>query len=245
MITTVAFDADDTLWHNERIFIDAREKLKRILSRYKAAEWVENILDETESRNIAHYGFGVKAFTLSMIETACELSDNKVTGSEVAEIIGLAKEMIASPINLLPKVEQTIHQLSHEFRLVLITKGDLFDQETKLARSGLGDLFDIVEVVAKKDPETYRRILSKHNIKPNEFVMIGNSMRSDIMPVVETGGKAIHIAYETEWILDAITEEEKQRLDFVSLESICQVPDWIKNENADKTSVATGTFATV
>jgi putative hydrolase of the HAD superfamily len=245
MITTVAFDADDTLWHNERIFIDAREKLKRILSRYKAAEWVENVLDETESRNIAHYGFGVKAFTLSMIETACELSDNKVTGSEITEIIGLAKEMIASPIKLLPEVEQTIHQLSHEFRLVLITKGDLFDQETKLARSGLGDFFDIVEVVAKKDQETYRRIFSKHKIEPSEFVMIGNSMSSDIKPVVEIGGRAIHIAYETEWILDAISDEEKLQLDFVSLESMRQVPDWIKAENGNNTSVAIGNAGSV
>jgi putative hydrolase of the HAD superfamily len=227
MITTIAFDADDTLWHNERIFLDAKEKLFSLLSNYHDADWINQRLDETESRNIRHFGYGIKAFTLSMIETSCELSEGRITGLEVIEIIGFARTMLASPIDLLDGVKETTHELSHEYRLMLITKGDLFDQETKLARSGLGDYFEIVEVVANKDKATYEKLLLRHKIDVNEFLMIGNSLRSDILPVLECGGKAVHIPYETEWFHEAVSDDELVGKDFITLENIGDLPDLI------------------
>jgi putative hydrolase of the HAD superfamily len=228
MITTIAFDADDTLWHNERIFLEAKDKLKTLLSNYHDADWIEKHLDETESHNIHHFGYGVKAFTLSMIETACQLSEGRITGSEILEIIGFARTMLATPITLLDGVKDTIHKLSHKYHLILITKGDLFDQETKLARSGLGDYFKIVEVVANKNKSTYEKIFLQHEIDVNEFVMVGNSLRSDILPVLECGGKAVHIPYETEWFHEAVSNDELQGKEFTTLNKIDDLCDWLK-----------------
>jgi putative hydrolase of the HAD superfamily len=229
MITAIAFDADDALWHNERIFLEAKDKLKTLLCNYRDADWIEKHLDETESHNIKHFGYGIKAFTLSMIETACELSGGKISGSEILEIIGFARAMLATPIDLLGGVSETISELSREYRLILITKGDLFDQETKLARSGLGDYFDIVEVVANKDKTTYEKLLLRHKINVAEFVMIGNSLRSDILPVLEIGGKAVHIPYETEWFHEAVSAAELRGKKFTTLAEISDLKDWLKN----------------
>ncbi len=232
MITNIAFDADDTLWHNERIFLSTREKYKALLAKYHDIEWIDQRLDETESRNIQHFGYGIKGFTLSMIETACELSEGRINGLETLQIINFAREMLASPIEILEGVRETIHDLSKQYRLMLITKGDLFDQESKLARSGLGDYFKVVEIVSEKRASTYQDILSKHQINPIEFVMIGNSIRSDILPVIEIGSQAIHIPYETEWFRDRVSEEELTTKDFVSLEKISDVGDWLKKFTA-------------
>lgn len=224
MITTIAFDADDTLWHNERVFISTREKYARLLQNYHPEDWVNERLDVTESRNIPHFGYGIKAFTLSMIETAYELTEGRISGAEVMEIIGYGREMLAMPIDVLPGVSETIETLAPDYRLMLITKGDLFDQEEKLARSGLGDHFNAVEIVSKKDRATYENILTRHSISPTEFVMIGNAMRSDILPVVEIGATAIHIPYETEWFHEAVSEEELKGKEFVRVENIRDVP---------------------
>jgi putative hydrolase of the HAD superfamily len=230
MITTIAFDADDTLWHNERIFLDAKDKLKTLLSKYQDSDSIDRLLDETETHNIKHFGYGVKAFTLSMIETACQLSDGKINGLEILEIITFARTMLATPITLLDGVETTIHDLQGKYRIMLITKGDLFDQETKLARSGLGDYFDIVEVVANKDRSTYEKLLLRHKIDANKFVMVGNSLRSDILPVLEVGGKAVHIAYETEWFHESVTDEELHGKEFTTLDKISDLGDWLKSK---------------
>jgi putative hydrolase of the HAD superfamily len=230
MITTIAFDADDTLWHNERIFLDAKDKLKTLLSKYQDSDSIDRLLDETETHNIKHFGYGVKAFTLSMIETACQLSDGKINGLEILEIITFARTMLATPITLLDGVETTIHDLQGKYRIMLITKGDLFDQETKLARSGLGDYFDIVEVVANKDRSTYEKLLLRHKIDANKFVMVGNSLRSDILPVLEVGGKAVHIAYETEWFHESVTDEELHGKVFTTLDNLSDLGDWLKSK---------------
>jgi putative hydrolase of the HAD superfamily len=227
MITTIAFDADDTLWHNERIFLESKEKLKSLLAKYHDENWIEAHLDETESKNIGHFGYGIKAFTLSMIETACELSEGRITGLEIQQIVNIAREMLASPIELLESVKETIHELSPKYRLILITKGDLFDQETKLARSGLGEYFDIVEIVAKKDKATYEKLFARHKINPIELVMIGNSLKSDILPVLECGAKAVHIKYETEWFHEKVTDEELQGKEFISIDKMCELKDWL------------------
>jgi putative hydrolase of the HAD superfamily len=227
MITTIAFDADDTLWHNEPIFLDAKDKLKSLLSNYHDSAWIEKHLDATESHNIKHFGYGVKAFTLSMIETACQLSEGRITGSEILEIIGFARAMLATPIDLLDGVKETILGLQGKYRILLITKGDLFDQETKLARSGLGDYFEIVEVVANKDKLTYEKLLLRHKINPKEFVMVGNSLKSDILPVLEVGGKAVHIPYETEWFHEAVSDEELRGKVFTTINKLSDLSDWL------------------
>ena len=232
MITTIAFDADDTLWHNERIFLSTREKYKSLLAKYHDIEWIDQRLDETESRNIEHFGYGIKGFTLSMIETACELSEGRINGLETLQIINFAREMLASPIEILAGARETIHALSKQYRLILITKGDLFDQESKLARSGLGDYFKAVEIVSEKKAAIYEAILSKHNIDPVEFIMIGNSIRSDVLPVLEIGSRAIHIPYETEWFRDRVSDEELESKDFARLQKIGDLHDWLKNFTA-------------
>jgi putative hydrolase of the HAD superfamily len=228
MITTIAFDADDTLWHNERIFLDTKVKLKSLLAKYQDETWIDKHLDEVETYNIQHFGYGVKAFTLSMIETACELSEGRITGKEINEIIGFARIMLASPIELLEGVSDAIQDLQDKYRIMLITKGDLFDQETKLARSGLGGYFDIVEIVANKDKSIYEKLLSRHKIDANEFVMVGNSLRSDILPVVECGGKAVHIPYETEWFHEAVSAKELRGKKFAKLDKISDLGEWLK-----------------
>lgn len=231
MITTIAFDADDTLWHNERIFLSAKEKYSRMLSNYHAREWIEERLDAAEARNIKHFGYGVKGFTLSMIETAVELTEGRVKGSEIKDIIGFAREMLSAPIEILDGVPEAVAELHGSFRLLVITKGDLFDQEAKVARSGLGDFFDDVEVVSSKSVEAYGRITARHGITPEEFVMVGNSLRSDILPVVELGGYAVHVPYETEWFHEKVEEHELAGKEFASVESLRRLPQLVLGLN--------------
>lgn len=231
MITTIAFDADDTLWHNERIFLSTKDKFTALLGEFHDKIYIERHLDATETKNIKHFGYGVKGFTLSMIETACELTEGRITGDKIKDIISFAKDMLASPIEVLDGVEDTIKALSAEYRLICITKGDLLDQETKLARSGLGEYFDALEIVPRKVPETYEAILKRHNISKEEFVMVGNSLRSDILPVVEIGAKAVFIPYESEWFHEAVSDEELQGKIFTTLENIGELSDWVSKMN--------------
>lgn len=231
MITTIAFDADDTLWHNERIFLSTKDKFTELLSEFHDKIYIERHLDATETKNIKHFGYGVKGFTLSMIETACELTEGRITGDKIKDIITFAKDMLASPIEVLDGVEDTIKTLSGEFRLMCITKGDLLDQETKLARSGLGEYFDALEIVPRKTAETYETILKRHKIDKNEFVMVGNSLRSDILPVIEIGAKAVFIPYESEWFHEAVSAEELKGKIFTKLDNISALSDWIAKQS--------------
>jgi putative hydrolase of the HAD superfamily len=233
MITTIAFDADDTLWHNERIFLAAKEKYSRLLQGYHDRDWVEQRLDEAESRNIMHFGYGIKGFTLSMIETACELTEGRVTGAEIREIIGFAREMLAAPIEVLDGVHETIQALAPNYSLMVITKGDLFDQEAKLARSGLGDYFDRIEIVSKKVKTTYGEILDRNSVLPDEFLMVGNSLRSDILPVLEVGAMAVYVPYETEWFHEKVSDEDLREKNFTTLASVAELPGWIARVSLD------------
>ncbi len=229
-IKCVGLDADDTLWHNEVHFLETRSKFKKLLSQYHEPEWVEDHLDETEARNIKHFGYGIKGFTLSMVETAIELSDGKVTGSEIATILEFGKDMINSPLEIFDDAKEVVKSLSEGYKLLLITKGDLFDQELKIARSGLADYFSDVEIVSEKTRQVYKGILEKNKISPAEFVMVGNSMRSDILPVVEIGGIAVHIPSSSEWKLDAISEKELEGKTFETIESLSILPEWLYNK---------------
>jgi putative hydrolase of the HAD superfamily len=228
MITTIAFDADDTLWHNERLFISIKDRYKSLLAEYHDGEWIEQRLDDAETRNIQHFGYGIKGFTLSMIETACELTEGRVTGDKILQIIDFAREMIAAPIDVLEGVKETIEALAADYRLIIVTKGDLMDQEAKLARSGLGDYFNAFEIVPRKDRGIYKYILRRHGIQPEEFVMVGNSLKSDILPVLEIGATAVHVPYETEWFHERVSEEELKGKDFVRLNNIGELPDWLR-----------------
>ncbi|MEZ5428283.1 MAG: HAD family hydrolase [Pyrinomonadaceae bacterium] len=219
-IKFIAFDADDTLWHNESLFTLTQDKFKQLLLPYHTEEWIGQKLYETETRNIEHFGYGVKGFTLSMIETAIELSEGRIGGDEIAQIIGFSKEMLRSPVEVFDGVEETIQRLSQTHRLLIITKGDLFDQESKIARSGLDRYFSHVEVVATKTAETYEKILSRQNIPRENFMMVGNSLKSDVLPVTMLGGTAVHIPYATTWAHEEVGAEELDGHDFIRLEDI-------------------------
>lgn len=231
MIRTIAFDADDTLWHNERVFLDAKDKYTSLLARYHGPDWIEERLDRTEARNIRHFGYGVKGFTLSMIETAVELTEGRVTGNEVREIISIARQMLEAPIDILPGVTETVEELSSEYRLMVITKGDLFDQEAKVARSGLGGYFEEVEIVSKKTPEVYGKITERHGIRLDEFVMVGNSLRSDIIPVLDLGSTAVHVPYETEWFHERVEEDVLRRYRIEQIDRIDELPGWLREQS--------------
>ena len=199
MITTVGFDADDTLWHNETIFASTHERLRELLARYHEGAVVERALFATEMRNLERYGYGIKSFSLSAIETALELSGGQLRGEEVQAIIRLTHEMLDHPVEVLPGVPEAVAAAAQAHRLLLITKGDLRDQERKVEKSGLAAHFQAIEVVSEKDPPTYQRILRRHGVAPREFLMVGNSIKSDILPVLELGGVAAHVPYPLTW----------------------------------------------
>ena len=198
MFDVIGFDADDTLWHNESIFTITQEKFREILHSHNT-ELVNQTLSSTQIKNLKLFGYGIKGFILSMVETSVELTNGEIKGNEIQKIIDFGREMLANPIELLPHVQEIIEDLSRKYRLLLITKGDLIDQETKIARSGLAEYFTGVEIVSDKNSETYEKILSRHEITASRFIMIGNSMRSDIVPIVQIGGQAVHIPYYSTW----------------------------------------------
>ena len=195
MIETLAFDADDTLWHTESLFHQTQQRLSAILDRYAPHAVVEARLTETERRNLQLFGFGVKGFILSMVETAIEISGRQVTAGEIHEIMMMGKAMLDAPLDLLEGVEAVLDELAGKYRLLLITKGDLLDQRNKIDKSGLAHRFERVEIVANKDVATYRALFSAHGVDAARTVMIGNSIPSDILPILEIGGHAVHIPY--------------------------------------------------
>ena len=219
-IRVVGLDGDDTLWHNETRFNLTQNELQELLHRHVRDADVHAHLAETEMKNLGIYGYGVKAFTLSMIETAIQLTEGKIPASDLEVILGWGKRMLMEPTELLDGVEVALRELNRRYDLLLITKGDLFDQESKLARSGLAELFSGVEIVSEKNADSYRAILKRRGIKKEEFVMVGNSLRSDIAPVVELGARAVHIPYEVTWHHEQVPEESLPKSGWDRLESI-------------------------
>lgn len=220
----IAFDADDTLWHNERLYIDAQAKFAQLLSQYHKPEWVSERLYQTETRNIQHFGYGIKAFALSMIETAVELTEGRISGRDIQSVIDLAKGMLTAKVELLDHVRETISQIANKYHLMLITKGDLLDQETKIARSGLQGYFQYVEVVSHKTRESYERLLKRYSLAPERFMMVGNSLKSDILPILELGGNAVYIPYELTWIHEIANTPAEGHPGFYPLEHMGQLP---------------------
>lgn len=205
----IAFDADDTLWPNQPYFDDVEAQFYAILARCGDAATLGPQLYAVQRRNMQLFGYGAKSFLLSMIETAIELTGGAVTGAEIQQLIDLGKDLLRFPIAPLPGVVAVLRELRQQgHRLLLLTKGDLFDQESKLARSGLGDFFDHVEVVSEKDEATYRRVLARHGATPDNFVMVGNSLKSDVLPVARLGLRAVHVPYHATWVHEHVPAEQ-------------------------------------
>lgn len=200
-LTTIGFDADDTLWHNERFFKLTQAKFSELLADYADPDHLDERLLAAERRNIGHYGFGIKGFVLSMIETAIEVTEQRVPARVISELLATGQEMLAHPIELLPHVQETVEALADTHHLVLITKGDLLDQERKLAQSGLGDLFDAVEIVSNKTPEVYSRIFAQTGNVDNAM-MVGNSMKSDVLPAIQAGAHGVFVPHDLSWDLE-------------------------------------------
>jgi putative hydrolase of the HAD superfamily len=201
-LSTIAFDADDTLWHNERFFQLTQQRFAELLKDFTEPGNLMARLIEAERRNIQHYGFGVKGFVLSMIETAIEVTEEKVPARVISELLAAGQEMLNHPIDLLPYAEGAVRKAAETHHILLITKGDLLDQERKLAQSGLGDYFDRIEIVSDKNPHTYSRIFGNCMGGADHALMIGNSLKSDIIPALEAGAWAAFTRHEVEWELE-------------------------------------------
>jgi putative hydrolase of the HAD superfamily len=225
----IAFDADDTLWHNEHLYDQTQAGLVDLLGRYgigKAA--IDNTLYQIEGQNIKLYGYGIKSFALSMIEAAVELSGGRIAGQDVLGILNLAKAQLNAPVELLEHVADTVSRLATRHPLMIITKGDLLDQENKLARSGLGEYFKDIEVVSDKTRESYARLFKNHGLDARRIVMVGNSLRSDILPVLELGASTVYVPYPNTWLHEAADVPATGTPGFYELENLGQLPGLIQ-----------------
>ncbi|MCA0044397.1 HAD family hydrolase [Celeribacter litoreus] len=225
-LTTIAFDADDTLWENEQFFRMTQERFADLLKDFTDPDHLSGRLLEAERRNLGHYGFGIKGFVLTMIETAIEVTEERVSASVISELIAAGQDMLRHPIHLLDGVETTIKTLAQDFDILMVTKGDLLDQERKLAQSGLGDLFDGVEVVSAKTQPVYAEIFARHGITPSEAMMVGNSMKSDVIPPIEAGAWGVYVPHNYTWEIEH-AEPPTDHPRFRELPSITVLPDLI------------------
>lgn len=201
-ITTIAFDADDTLWQNEQFFRMTQERFADLLRDFAEPDHLHDRLLAAERRNLGHYGFGIKGFMLSMIETAIEVTEERVPASVIRELLQAGQDMLQHPIHLLPDAREAVEALADRYRILLITKGDLLDQERKLAQSGLGDLFDGVEIVSHKTAAIYDEIFARHGDGAGRAMMVGNSLRSDVIPAIESGAWGIYVPHDLTWALE-------------------------------------------
>lgn len=236
-IEVVAFDGDDTLWHSESHFVDAHQRFCELLGPYvDDTRRIDEQVIATERANLALYGYGSKAFTLSLIETAITLTEGRITSHEISAILDLGKRLLDHPIELLDGVDEVVHQMAGTGRrLIVVTKGDLFHQEAKVAGSGLAELFSRVEIVSEKDVATYRRVMADAEVEPEHFFMIGNSVRSDVLPVVELGGHAAHLPYTYTWEVEMVPGANGADHGYHELTSIRELPDLVETLSAGGT----------
>jgi putative hydrolase of the HAD superfamily len=223
VIDVVALDGDDTLWHSENQFVMTQDRFKELLAGRADPDLLDARLMAHERENLQVFGYGVKGFTLSMIETAIEVTEGRIDTADIQAIIDGAKEMLQHPVELLDGVAETVQALIKDYRVMVITKGDLFHQESKLARSGLVEDLWQVEIVAEKDEASYRRIFERYGLDPATFVMVGNSVKSDILPVLALGGRAVHIEYEMTWEMEH-AEADKAHEGYWELDTIRDLP---------------------
>ena len=227
----IALDADDTLWHNETLYRASRNEFVRLLADVASEDTIVNKLDQIEGRNLEPFGFGIKAYTLSLIETAVELTDGQVSGRTVAQIVQLAHEMVDAPVELLDGVAETLPVLAEHNQLMLLTKGDLLDQERKLRRSGLAQYFSAVEIVSNKNTSGYAAVLQRHNLSAARFMMVGNSLRSDVVPVLELGGSGVFIPFEITWLHESAETPSADKAGFYELKNFSELPNLIEKLN--------------
>ena len=218
----IAFDADDTLWHNEPYFDEAQAKFCELFADYASKQEILQLILSHQVKNLPLYGFGIKAFTLSMIDAALELTNHQISGQGIQKIIDIGRDLLQKPVELLPEVEDVLQQLKGKYKLVVATKGDLKDQHRKLHDSGIGHFFHHIEVMSDKKELDYEKMLLRLDIKPEDFIMIGNSLKSDVLPVLNIGGHGYHIAYHTTWEYEKI-DFEIEHDNFKSLEKITDV----------------------
>ena len=222
-IKVIGFDADDTLWVNETYYRDAEMEFAKLLSQYETANKIDQELFKVEMKNLDMYGYGIKSFILSMVESALEISNNEISIESISNILMIGKDMINKPIKLLDGVEEVLKIVSKKYRLILATKGDLLDQERKLERSGLTDYFHHIEVLSDKKEANYSKLLNHLDINPQEFLMIGNSLKSDILPLVNIHAHAIHVPFHTTWVHEQVTEEETNGKEYKTVKSLKEI----------------------
>lgn len=231
---TIAFDADDTLWVNEPIFTNTRIEFEKILGKYiQIDENLEKELYEVESRNLKLFGYGIKGFMLSMIESALELTHYNIKGEDVERIITLGKEMLKHPVEVLLDVKKVLDMLENNYELIIITKGDLWDQENKIARSGLANYFKAVEILSEKDAHTYAEAFHRNDIHIQDVIMVGNSLKSDILPICELGGTAVHIPFHDTWMHEHMEKQHTEEYDYFELSKMNQLPGLLEKLSQD------------
>jgi len=222
-IKVIGFDADDTLWVNETYFRDAEIEFGRLLSEYETPNKIDQELFKMEMQNLALYGYGVKAFVLSMVESALKLSNYNVTNTTIEDILNIGKDMLNKPVELLNGVEDVLKSLSSKYRLILATKGDLLDQERKLEKSGLTKYFHHIEVLSDKQEANYSGLLNHLDINPSEFLMIGNSLKSDVLPLVNIKAHAIHVPFHTTWAHEVVSEKETNGKSYKTVSNLKEI----------------------
>ena len=222
-IKIIGFDADDTLWVNEPNYREAEKEFCDILTNYISEKEAEKALYKTEMQNLDLYGYGAKGFMLSLIETAIKVSKGNIPSNEILNIIAIGKKLLQKPIVLLDGVENVLKKVSKKHKLIIATKGDLLDQERKLKKSGLAKYFHHIEIMSNKNPDDYQKLLLHLEIKAEEFLMIGNSLKSDIFPVISLGGKAIHVPYHTTWIHEKIDDSQNSNKKYMEVETLSDI----------------------
>ncbi|MEP5341127.1 MAG: HAD family hydrolase [Algibacter sp.] len=227
-IKVIGFDADDTLWVNETYFREAEQEFARLLSEYETPNKIDQELFKMEMQNLDLYGYGVKAFILSMIESALDLSNYNVSNKTIEAILNIGKTMTNKSVELLDGVEDVLKEVSKTHRLILATKGDLLDQERKLEKSGLTKYFHHIEVLSDKKEANYSNLLNHLDIKPSEFLMIGNSLKSDVLPLINIGAHAIHVPFHTTWAHEEVTEKETNGKSYKTLSRVIDLLKLIK-----------------
>lgn len=223
----IAFDADDTLWHNEPYFDEAQARFCKLFQDFASSQEILGLILNHQVKNLPIYGFGIKAFTLSMIETALKITDNNISGKGIEQIITIGKDLLQKPVELMPNVESVLQELHGKYKLVMATKGDLKDQHRKLHDSGIGHYFHHIEVLSDKTELDYEKMLGRLDIKAEDFLMIGNSLKSDVLPIINLGGYGIHVPYATTWEYEKI-DFEIEHENFVALNNIKEVLNILK-----------------
>ena len=219
---TIAFDADDTLWHNEPYFDEAQARFSELFQDFASHQEILGMILNHQVKNLPLYGFGIKAFTLSMIETALQITDNNISGKGIEKIIAIGKDLLQKPVELLPNVEDVLKALKGKYKLIVATKGDLKDQHRKLHDSGIGHYFHHIEVLSDKTELDYEKMLGRLDIKAEDFLMIGNSLKSDVLPILNIGGYGVHVPYHTTWEYEKI-DFEIEHENFKAIASITEV----------------------